>query len=382
MSKYDFIVIGAGSVGVPIAYYLTTIGAKVLVIEKEKSVGQGSNKSAIGGIRATHSNPAKILVAKKSLDIFEKWNEKHNIEWYRGGYSFVAYTREVDKTLRELVDLQRSMGLDIEYLEKEELLKKIPSLNSINLYGGTFSKGDGAASPLLSINSFYREAKKKGAIFKLNTEVIGFLISDRRINTVRTTRGDFAGDVVINAAGPYGSKIQNLAGEDLPVKPDVHEAGITEPVKHFLDPMIVDIREMPDSGNFYFYQHATGQIIFCLTPKTPRWGFDIWETSTFLPIATRRLITLLPKLANIRVRRTWAGIYPMTPDGNPLVGFSKEVRNLFIAGGMCGQGFMLGPGIGYYISKYFETNSKDEELEIIFSEFNPYREFATQEKLK
>lgn len=382
MERYDFIIIGAGSIGVPLAYYLSGISKKVLVIEKKKSVGQGSNKAAIGGIRATHSNPAKIVVGKKSIEIFSKWQEKHNIEWYRGGYSFVAYDEKTEKELRQLVKFQKSLGLEIEYLEKYDLLKKIPSLDKKDLRGGTFSEKDGSASPLLTINSFYREAKKRGVTFIFDTEVKSFSLTDRKITEVKTNNGIFKGDVIINAAGAWASDLQRSLGEELPITPEVHEAGITEPVKHFLDPMIVDIRKTETSANFYFYQHKTGQIIFCLTPKEPRIGFDISETSSFLPIATKRMVSLVPRLLNIRVRRTWAGIYPMTPDGNPLVGFSKKIKNLFIAGGMCGQGFMLGPGLAYYLSRYFESGKIEDEIEVIFREFDPYRNFESEEKLK
>ncbi len=381
MKKYDFIIIGAGSVGVPLSYYLSKSGAKVLVLERKKSVGQGSNKAAIGGIRATHSNPAKIIVGKKSLEIFEKWQKEHEIEWYKGGYSFVAYDEEIHKSLKNLVSFQKSLGLDIEYLERDALVEKIPSINPEGLLGGTYSPGDGSASPLLTVNSFYREAVKLGAEFVFDSEVEGFDIFDGSIKEVKTAENTYRGDIVVNAAGGWANNLQNLAGESIPVKPDVHEAGITEPVKHFINPMIVDIRKTSDSANFYFYQHKTGQVIFCLTPKEPRWGFNINETSTFLPIATRRMIELVPRLKNIRVRRTWAGIYPMTPDGNPVVGFSKKVKNLFILGGMCGQGFMLGPGLGYYLSSYF-GGEKSEEIDVILKEFNPYRSFESTEVLK
>ncbi len=381
MQRYDFVIIGAGSVGVPLSYYLARNGARVLVLERKKSVGQGSNKAAIGGIRATHSNPAKIVVGKKSLEIFENWQKQHEIEWYKGGYSFVAYNKEIHDSLKELVKFQQNFGLEIEYLERDALMEKIPHLNPDGLLGGTYSPKDGSASPLLAINSFYRQAKKLGVEFLFDNEVKEFSIFDGSITEVKTTKGVYKGDVIVNAAGGWARNVQELAGESIPVKPDVHEAGITEPVKHFIDPMIVDMRRSQDSANFYFYQHKTGQIIFCLTPGEPRWGFDINETSTFLPVATRRMIELVPMLKNIRVRRTWAGVYPMTPDGNPVVGFSRKIKNLFILGGMCGQGFMLGPGLGYYLSSYFK-GEKSDEIDIIFREFYPYRSFETKEVLK
>ena len=111
-----------------------------------------------------------------------------------------------------------------------------------------------------------------------------------------------------------------MAGIDLPVKPDSHEAAITEPVARFLGPMIVDIRPAVGSTNYYFYQHITGQIIFCITPSPNAWGDDINETSSFLPMVSRRMIEIMPRLKNIRVRRTWRGLYPMTPDGFPIIG--------------------------------------------------------------
>ena len=86
IKKYDTIIIGAGSVGLPSAYFLSKAGQKVLVLDELSSSGQGQNKSAIGGIRATHSDPAKIQICLQSLDIFSKWMDKTdtNIGWKKG----------------------------------------------------------------------------------------------------------------------------------------------------------------------------------------------------------------------------------------------------------------------------------------------------------
>ena len=76
-SHYDAIVIGAGSVGAPTTYFLAQKGYRVICIEKHYSAGQGENKSAIGGTRATHSDPAKIKLCQNSLEIFSNWEIKH-----------------------------------------------------------------------------------------------------------------------------------------------------------------------------------------------------------------------------------------------------------------------------------------------------------------
>jgi sarcosine oxidase subunit beta len=172
-----------------------------------------------------------------------------------------------------------------------------------------------------------------------------------------------------------------LVGLTVPVRSDSHEAAITEPVARFLQPMVVDIRPAPGSTNYYFYQHYTGQIIFCITPSPQIWGTDTRETSQFLPMIAARMIDLMPRLANVRVRRTWRGLYPMTPDGSPLVGWTREVTGMIQAVGMCGQGFMLGPGLGELLARMVEgrTTADDAEtLEIL----SPYRQFQGMEKLK
>lgn len=381
--SYDVIIIGAGSIGTPAALSLAREGFKVLVIDRNPSPGQSSNKRAIGGLRATHSDPAKIKLCRRSLQIFSTWRETYGdeIEWYQGGYCFVAYREKEEKTLKEVLPLQKKYGLKIEWLEPEELRKLLPDINPVGLRGGTYSSEDGHASPLLAIEAFYRQAKRAGAEFNFREQVISFYLEGGKIKGVITNKSSYRAEVVINAAGAWAAEIGRLAGIDLPVRPDSHEAAVTEPVKRFFDPMVVDIRPMEGSANYYFYQHATGQIIFCITPNPSIWGFDERETSTFLPMVARRMINLIPRLKNLRIRRTWRGLYPMTPDGFPIIGWVKEIEGLLLAVGMCGQGFMLGPGVAELLTRMVTRKTTPEDEEIL-SFLSPYRQFVSEEKLK
>ncbi len=382
-NHYDVIIIGSGSIGTPAAFFLAQNGVKTLVIDRAPSVGQESNKRAIGGIRATHSDPAKIRLCLRSIEIFSTWKENYgdDIEWYAGGYVFVAYREREEQILKELLVRQQSFGLNIHWLDKKQLLEVVPDLNPNDLRGGTYSPEDGSASPMLAVHAFYRHARALGAEFHFNEVIEGFVLRNGIIEAVRTNRATYTADIVINAAGGDARHIGQLAGLEVPVFPDSHEAAITEPVTRFLNPMIVDIRPAPGSSNFYFYQHSTGQIIFCITPSPSIWGNDVEETSQFLPMVSRRMIEVMPRLKNIRVRRTWRGLYPMTPDGFPIIGYAQNPGNMLLAVGMCGQGFMLGPGVGDLLARLV-LNKPQPEDEIILQILSPQRQFAGQELLK
>ncbi len=379
----DAIVVGAGSVGVPAAWAMAKSGLSVLVIDRFASPGQGSNKTAIGGIRATHSDPAKIRLCLRSLEIAKTWHATYgdDIDWTTGGYSFVAYAPKEEKTLKDLLVVQKKHGLEIDWVDARGLLTIIPRLQRDGLRGGTFSPGDGHCSPLLLGHAMYDRARRAGVEFRFGEAVTRIDVTSGRVRGLATNKGTYEGPVIVNAAGAWANEVGRLVGLDHPVRPDSHEGGITEPVARFLGPMVVDIRPAPGSANYYFFQLATGQIAFCITPSPSIWGFDRRETSSFLPMVAQRMVGLMPCLANLRVRRTWRGLYPMTPDGSPLVGWSRDVRGYLAAVGMCGQGFMLGPGLGELVDRVVREDLAADDRDIL-QLLSPYRAFAGQESLK
>lgn len=381
--RYDVVIAGAGSVGVPAALAMARAGVKVLVLDPFASQGQGSNKAAIGGIRATHSDPAKIRLCLRTLEIVSAWKETHghNIEWTKGGYTFVAYREREERVLRDLLVVQRRYGLNIDWHDRSQLLDVVPDLNPQGLLGGTFSPDDGHCSTLLAGHAFCDEAKRTGAAFRYQEPVTGIDVQGGCVCAVVTPKGRYATGVVLNAAGPWAREVGGLLGFDHPVTPDSHEAGITEPVAPFLGPMLVDTRPAPGSANDYFYQLASGQVVFCITPEPSRVGKDRRETSEFLPLVARRMVDLVPRLAQARVRRTWRGLYPMTPDGSPLVGWAREPKGYLLAIGMCGQGFMLGLGLGELLARMV-TNSLLPGDQEVLDQLSPCRAFGGDEKLK
>jgi sarcosine oxidase subunit beta len=388
MVEYDVVIIGAGSVGVPTALATAKDGLKTLVIDYLPSVAQADNKHAIGGIRATHSHKGKIWLCQRSIEIFSTWQKKHgdDIWWSQGGYTFLAYTKEHENSLRDTVKLQKSFGLNIDFVDADKIKELIPGINNNGLLGGTYSPEDGNASPLLALHSFFRKSRDFGAVYHFNEKLVDIKRENNHVVEIKTNKATYKTMFIINAAGAQAKEIGNMVNLDIPVEPESHEAGITEPVKRFFTPMIVDIRPYSDfmcgdSKNYYFYQNKEGKIIFCLTPSPNIQGTDRRETSSFLPQISKRMIQLLPRLRNIKVRRTWRGLYPMTPDGNPIVGKVREIDGYINAVGMCGQGFMLGPGLGELLSRVLtdKTTSRDKE---ILDTLSYTRDFGIEEELK
>ena len=206
--RYDVVIAGAGSVGTPAALAMARAGVQVLVLDPFASQGQGSNKAAIGGIRATHSDPAKIRLCLRTLEIVSTWKETygHDIEWTRGGYTFVAYREKEERFLKDLLVVQHRYGLNIDWRDRARLLDVVPDLNPQGLVGGTFSPDDGHCSTLLAGHAFYDEAKRAGARFRFQEPLTGIEVAGGRVRGVETSRGRYETDALLNAAGPWARR--------------------------------------------------------------------------------------------------------------------------------------------------------------------------------
>ncbi|MFN3411433.1 MAG: NAD(P)/FAD-dependent oxidoreductase [Exilispira sp.] len=381
LNKYDVIIIGAGSIGTPTAYFLANAGFKVLVLEKYKAPGRGQNRAAIGGIRATHSDYSKAILCLRSIEIFKNWynNTGDDINWFQGGYFYPIYNEKDKESVLSLLKIQKSFGLNIDFISKEEALNVVNDLVEKDLLGAIYSPEDGSASPLKSNYSFFRQAKLKGAEFIFENEVLSLIKDKDKFIGVKTNKDTYFAQYIVISTGKDIELFSRELGVQIPVKSELHEAGITEPVARLFDPMIVDIRSYPDSKNIYFYQNSEGQIVFCLTPSPPRYYGSDSSTSEFLNQISSRIFYVYPYFGNLRIRRIWRGYYPNTPDGNPIIEFINS--NVLLLAGMCGQGFMLGPGIGEISAKILSNNLDDNDKRIIF-QLSLFRKFDNIEFFK
>ncbi|MDZ7262526.1 MAG: FAD-binding oxidoreductase, partial [candidate division KSB1 bacterium] len=261
------------------------------------------------------------------------------------------------------------------FINKKQIEKLVPCLNTEGLLGGTYCPTDGQADPFRVLKGYSQGIKKHGGEILSHTEVKEIKVKNGQVISVVTSEGkEFSAPKVLNAAGPWAREVGKLVGIDLPIEPERHEALITEGVKPMYLPMLVDYR---DDG-CYFVQRLTGQFIGCYTPRPNVPGRSLDTTFEFMTEMPRRMVRLIPALENIAVLRQWAGSYSMTPDGNPIVD-ETNVKGFYVSAGMCGHGFMLGPALGQFLAQFMMTGQWPFDM----SEFAFGRDFeAKKEALK
>jgi sarcosine oxidase subunit beta len=371
----DAIVIGGGIVGLASAFHLSKRGQKVLLLEKNYP-GSGSTGRCIGGIRQQFSTPGAIRLMRESVRQFRQMREEFgfSIEYLEGGYLFLAHDLQRLETFKAILPLQRSLGLNVEILDAAACLKIAPSLNPDGLQGGVFSPEDGQAYPFKVIEGYIQEIKKLGSRVSFFSEVKEIIVQRQAVVGVKTAGGETVhAPVILNAAGPWAREIGQMAGLDLPIAPEEHEAFITDRVPPLFSTMVVDYR----TDGCYFYQRSNGQVIGCYSPVPNKPGIITESSLEFLVEMSRRTARLVPALANARVIRHWGGCYSMTPDGSPFID-RTGIRGFYVANGMSGHGFMFAPAIGRYMSEII----LDGRYPFDWSEFSVNRDFSRQELMK
>jgi sarcosine oxidase subunit beta len=348
LDRAEVVIIGGGAIGAATAFYLVQMGlTDVALVEKDYLAANSTGRCA-GGIRAQWSTPANVKLAKYSIEAFSRFEQEvgFNTDWYQGGYLLLAYTPEQVEQFKRNIELQRSCGLDVRLLEPRQVPNIIPDFNTERLLAAAHCPTDGHANPFLTVQGYCKHAENKGARVHLRTAVTGIELENGRCTMVRTDRGDIPCRWVVNAAGAWSPQIGQMVGADLPVKPYRHQIMVTEPVEHFMDPLVVDFFH-----NLYFRQTVEGTVVMGQSDPGEPSSFETRNTWKFIHEAARKVTHLVPKLRSANLVRAWAGLYEVTPDAQPIIGHVNSVENFITATGYSGHGYMLAPASGTIVAE-------------------------------
>ncbi|MFC1501866.1 NAD(P)/FAD-dependent oxidoreductase [bacterium] len=372
--SFDAIIIGGGIIGTGTGYYLSKKGLKVLLLEKD-FLTAGSTGRCITGIRQQFSTPTTIQTAMESVRLFRTMHDELDldVEWKDSGYLFLAHTQDKVDMFQKNITLQNEFGLDVKFVDAGTCKKIVSHLDCEGLIGGAWCPSDGQANPFQVVRGYAQGIRRNKGTILSGAEVVKIHVENGSVQSVTTASGEtYSAPNVVNTAGPWAREVGSMAGVDLPVEPERHEALITEGVQYEGIPMLVDYRA--EGG--YFVQRVSGQFIGCFTPEEQVPGKSTDSTLEFLVEMSRRMCRLVPALENVAVLRQWAGSYCMTPDGNPIVD-QTEVKGYYCSVGMCGHGFMLGPALGKYLAHFMTEDSWPIPME----EFAYGRSFGEREKM-
>jgi sarcosine oxidase subunit beta len=209
----------------------------------------------------------------------------------------------------------------------------------------TFCGRDGIADPNGVTMGFAKRAQAGGVVVERDTEATKIVLERGRVVAVDTTRGRIATPVVVNAAGPHARAVGRLAGIDVPVDPyrrhifiaQSGQNGWTVPGSHI---MVIDF-----DTTFYFHREGAGLLFGMGDPHEPS-TFDTTVRWDFLSEVTEVAVKRLPALDTASISHAWAGLYEMSPDGNPIIGPVAGVGGLFLINGFSGHGFQHSPAAG------------------------------------
>ncbi len=291
----DIIVIGGGIIGLSSAYHLSKRGQKVLLLEK-KYPGSGSTGRCIGGIRQQFSTPGAIRLMQESVRQFRQMEAEFgfSVEYFEGGYLFLAHDRQRLDTFNAILPLQKSLGLDVKVLDAAACLEIAPKLNPDGLLGGIFSPEDGQAYPFKVMEGYIQEIRKSRSQVRFFSAVNDIIVENHAVAGVRTEDGEtYHAPVVLNAAGPWAQEVGKMAGLELAIAPEEHEAFITDRVPPLFSTMVVDYR----SDGCYFYQRRNGQVIGCYSPVPNKPGILTESSLEFLVEMSKRTARLVPGLS-------------------------------------------------------------------------------------
>jgi sarcosine oxidase, subunit beta len=348
----DAVIIGGGCMGASVAYHLTRRGVTdIVLVEREQLLATGSTGRNAGGVRHQFSNAANIQLSIESIRFLERFADEvgHPIDFHQDGYLFLLSSRASVDTFRRNVALQRSLGVEVEWLDAEAAAERVPGLNVDEVAAATFCRRDGIADPNGVTMGFVKAAQAAGAAVERDTEVTGIRLDRQRITAVETSHGVVETGVVVNAAGPYARQIGRMAGIEVPVDPYRRHIFIAA----FDRLASAAAAKVPDSKimvidfetTFYFHREGAG-LLFGMGDPLEATTFDTTVQWDFLPRVIDVAVKRLPALAEASISHAWAGLYEITPDANPVIGPVPQVEGLFLINGFSGHGFQHSPAAG------------------------------------
>jgi sarcosine oxidase subunit beta len=362
--NYDVVIIGGGGHGLATAYYLAKDHGirKVAVFERGYLAG-GNTARNTAIVRSNYLTPEGVAFYAESVSLFRNLSDEldFNIMYSERGHLTLAHTDASIRTSRWRAEVNKHLGVDSDLIGPDEIRRICPQLNLSDdvrfpILGALYHPPGAIVRHDAVAWGYAAAAARLGVEIHVGTEVIGLVKSGNRAVGVETTNGLVHANRILQAVAGSSSRVAAMAGFRLPIRTVSLQACVSQPLKPFLDPIIV-------SGSLHVYisQSSRGELVMGgATDPYPLYSSR--STLEFKEGLMAHMLELFPFLAEAKVMRQWAGIADMTPDFSPVMGLTP-VENYYIDAGWGTWGFKATPVCGKRMAETIATGRPPKLIE-------------------
>ncbi|HEY3772809.1 MAG TPA: FAD-dependent oxidoreductase [Solirubrobacteraceae bacterium] len=355
-SHYDVVIIGGGSHGLATAYYLREHGITNVAILEKGYIGSGAAGRNTTIIRSNYKTPEGARFYDASVKLYEGLSEdlNFNLLFSQCGHLTLAHTDRALFVMANRAEVNQLHGIDSRLIDTDEVQELAPTMYcgedaTYPVLGALYHPPGGIIRHDAVVWGFARGVDQGGAEIHQYTEVTGLTRAGDRITGVETNRGTVSAGTVVNCTAGWSSLICEMADVELPITTHILQACVTEPVKPFLDVVIV-------SSQMHVYISQSDRGEFVMGSEIEPWTtYRTRNTLNFLQDLTRHTLELFPQLEHARLLRSWAGLCDLSPDYSPILG-RTEVENFHVSAGWGTYGFKAAPIVGKTLAELVATN--------------------------
>jgi sarcosine oxidase subunit beta len=357
----DAVIIGGGVMGTSIAFQLARRGfGKVVLLERD-TIASGTSGKSSALIRMHYSNESTIRMAWRSLEIFENFEEitgGGQADFRQPGYLVFA-NEELEEGVRKNIALARTLGVDTEWIGREEVARLAPWAKTDDLAGAAYERRSGYADPYGVAMGFAAGARRNGADIRQNCPVTGVRVESGRVIGVDTPEGSIDSPVVVNAAGAWANKVAALSGEWLPAEAIREQDTVFDAEGPGGERIGIVVYDAPTK--LYFRPEGEKLLLIGRDNIEPEYvdpdNFNDKEDMAFVLDVVERMTRRWPEFENARLYRGWGCLYCITPDWMPIMDRLPSAEGYFVCTGMSGHGFKLSPAVGEMMAELIMTGA-------------------------
>jgi 4-methylaminobutanoate oxidase (formaldehyde-forming) len=369
-SQARFVIVGGGIIGLSLAYHLTKLGQRDVLLLERKRLTCGTTWHAAGLVTQLRATENMARLAQYTAGLFRDLEREtgQSTGFSQTGSITVATTPERLEELRRGASMGRSFGLEVEMIDAREARRRVPMLEVDGVLGAAWIATDGKTNPVDTARAFEIGARAGGARICENTEVRDFRIERGRVTGVVTDRGEVACEAAAICSGMWSRELGKRAGVTIPLHAAEHFYIVTEAIAG-LDATFPTVRDL--DGCFYAKEDAGKLLVGAFEPMGKPWGVrgipaefcfdqlpdDPEHLEPILQNAARRI----PALATAGVQLFFNGPESFTPDNRFLLGPSAEVDGLYVATGFNSCGIESSGGAGKVLAHWMSTGIPDAD---------------------